>query len=693
MSFLNPVLWTALIPLLALPLVIHLLNKGFPRRFPFPSIELIKATLAQRSRVDRWRHWILLLLRMLFLGLLLLAFLLPIIKRFNADPAAAGQRHVLIVLDHSLSMEHRGDGPTSRERAEHEATKLIESLDPEDGVNVLLMDAVPTTCFVDFSQDHTEARRFLDHVPPGFSKADVNQANAFVARLVAKENSRTEIYYLSDFQRKNWANADFTALSPSAKLFFVDVGPVHRDNHAVLEARPAQAEILAGDTVPLEVTIGNFSDRPFDDRVTVTVDGRFSFNQDISIAPWSQSKTIVPVAVGGPGIHQCEVRLPADALEADDHYRLTLSVRQKQEILVVSDGTDDVHGSAYFLKTALNPFENEAGSLLPRIVSSGELTGARLAGVHQVFLTQVNHLGPDASAAVAKFMFDGGGVVYFLDGTADAENVSDLETAIGPNKMPMRLAQKKTAARTGTGAQQVARGDFHSRYLKLFQGTARQNLGLLEFYDYYQAAATGNGNVLLAYADDSPAMAELHHGLGTMLLMNFSVDEFSSNLSRQRMFPAWMHELVKALSADEPPPASYIVGEPLHADIWKKDLVEATLADPAGAAVTTVREPDGERYHVTFRPTQLGFYTVGKPRPAYAFAVNASPDESDLRPVDPDVLPKEFAGNHEAHFVAGADDFDALAHGRPLFHWFVIGAIGFLLLETGFQFFLRRKQA
>jgi hypothetical protein len=152
MSFLSPALFGVLIPLAALPVVIHLLNKGFPRRFQFPSVELIKATLARRSRVHRWRHWILLLLRTVFLLLLLFAFLQPMLPRFGSNPADQNRRQVLIVFDHSVSMEHRGDGPTSRERALHEASKLIDSLDPDDTVNVLLMEPAPATCFVDFSR-------------------------------------------------------------------------------------------------------------------------------------------------------------------------------------------------------------------------------------------------------------------------------------------------------------------------------------------------------------------------------------------------------------------------------------------------------------------------------------------------------------------------------------------------------------
>ncbi|MBE0540909.1 MAG: BatA and WFA domain-containing protein [Verrucomicrobia bacterium] len=693
MTFLNSALFAGLLPLLALPLVIHLLNKGFPKQFRFPSVDLIKETMARRSKVHQWRHWILLLLRTVFLALLLLAFLLPVIKRFNSNPAGQGGRHVLIVLDHSISMEHRGDGPTARERAMHEAAKLINSLDADDAVNVLLLRSSPATCFVDFSRDHSEANRFINQLKPGFTRADVNLANALAARLVSKEVSRPEIYYISDFQRKNWANVNFTALPPAARLFFVDTGATRRDNRAILDARMAQTQILAGDTVALEISVGNFSREPFNGNITVTVDQRYTFDQEISIAPWSEGRATVRVPAGGPGLHLCEVRLPSDALEHDNHFRLTLAVQEKEEVLIVSDGPNDTRSGAFFLRTALNPFENDTGSLLPRLITSGEISPSRLAGVRKVFFTQINRLSVEACEATARFLFQGGGLVYFLDGPADAENLAALERVIGPETMPLRLAEMHTASNVVSGAQQVVRGDFKSRYLKLFSGAARQNLALLEFYDYYRAGATGAGSVLLAYGDDSPAMAALHHGLGTALLLNFSVGEFSSNLARQRIFPAWMQELVKAVSADEPLPAAHVIGETLHAEVWRSEMRDHEFKNPAGASVTIKRVPDGERYKVTFTPDQLGFYTLGAPRLLYAFGINTSADEADLRPIDKDALPREFAAGREAHFVAGADDFDELARGRPLFHWFILAGVAVLLCESGFQLFLRRRTA
>ena len=158
------------------------------------------------------------------------------------------------------------------------------------------------------------------------------------ARLIGESAKRPEVYYISDFTRKKWADANFKMLPPAAKLFFVDVGPTRRDNRAILDVHPSQTEMLAGDTVPLEVSVGNFAAAPFSGRVTVTLDKKFSFDQEISIAPWSEEKITVPVSVGGRGIHQCEVRLPQDALEYDNRFALTLSVLEKEEVPIVTDG-------------------------------------------------------------------------------------------------------------------------------------------------------------------------------------------------------------------------------------------------------------------------------------------------------------------------------------------------------------------
>ena len=55
-------LWP-LLPLAGIPLLIHWLSRRYPKKFAFSSIDEIRRTLAGRSRVFRWRHLLMLLLR------------------------------------------------------------------------------------------------------------------------------------------------------------------------------------------------------------------------------------------------------------------------------------------------------------------------------------------------------------------------------------------------------------------------------------------------------------------------------------------------------------------------------------------------------------------------------------------------------------------------------------------------------
>ncbi|MES2571819.1 MAG: VWA domain-containing protein [Verrucomicrobiota bacterium] len=631
-------------------------------------------------------------MRTLFLLALLLAFLKPVLPQFGSNAQNKAGRSVLLVIDQSLSMEAKSEGLSCRQRAENEADKIFNTLGPDDAVNVMLVGSTATTCFVDFSRSHAEAERFVQGIGPGLGRADFSQANASAAHLLARAGQRAEIYYFSDFQRKNWANVDFSMLPPEARFFFVDVTRKPRENRAILGVTMNQSQVLAGDTVTLEIEIGNYCEQPMREPVKVVLDARVSFEKEVMVAPWSVAKLTIPVPPGAPGLHLCEVRIAPDDLSQDDLFFLTIPVLEKEGILIVSDAPDPKKDAVRYLKTALNPYENAAGSLLPQQLRTNEISAARLASVRKLFFTRAGVLNEATCKLLADFLFHGGGMVYFIDGDQDAANLLQLEKALLNVPLPLRIGSKRVAKNVGTGLQQISKGDFKSRFLRLFRGPQRQNLALLEFYDIHDASSTGSGQVLLHYADETPAVALLNHGLGTLLLMNFSVSEFSSNLARQRIFPAWMQDIVKNLASDEQVAASSLIGELVEDEVWKSELVNAPLRKPSGPLLTPRAESLGERVAISFVPDELGFYSMRGNRLLHAYGVNASPEESDLRAIDQALLPEQLGSRgQQAFFVQGQEDFQNLVLGRPIFHWFIFAALGLLLVELGFQHMVKGR--
>ena len=60
--------------------------------------------------------------------------------------------------------------------------------------------------------------------PPGLGRADLSQANALAARLLKGAGViQPEVYYLSDFQRRSWANVDFTALPAGERALSLSI--------------------------------------------------------------------------------------------------------------------------------------------------------------------------------------------------------------------------------------------------------------------------------------------------------------------------------------------------------------------------------------------------------------------------------------------------------------------------------------
>src|SRR6266446_2275042 len=105
MSFLAPFFLVGL-GAVAIPIVIHLIQRERKRVVEFPSLMFIRRIPYQSVRRRRIRHWLLLAMRATAVALLVLAFARPFFRQ-NALAAAAatgGAREVVILLDQSASM-------------------------------------------------------------------------------------------------------------------------------------------------------------------------------------------------------------------------------------------------------------------------------------------------------------------------------------------------------------------------------------------------------------------------------------------------------------------------------------------------------------------------------------------------------------------------------------------------------------
>src|SRR5918996_4160356 len=104
MGVLTPLFLVALAGL-AVPVIIHLIQREKKNVVEFPSLMFLRRIPYQSVRRRRIRHWALLMLRLAALALIVAAFARPFFRRDTLAAAAQqGAREVAILVDTSYSM-------------------------------------------------------------------------------------------------------------------------------------------------------------------------------------------------------------------------------------------------------------------------------------------------------------------------------------------------------------------------------------------------------------------------------------------------------------------------------------------------------------------------------------------------------------------------------------------------------------
>src|SRR5204863_2262623 len=140
MTFLQPIILWGL-PLVLLPVIIHLLNRMRHRPQPWAAMRfLVSATRSSVSNA-RLKQWLILALRVLAVLMLVLFLSRPLAGGWLGWALSPAPDAILLLLDRSASMETRvaGSAATKREEALRALSKAVEEF--QESSHVILMDS------------------------------------------------------------------------------------------------------------------------------------------------------------------------------------------------------------------------------------------------------------------------------------------------------------------------------------------------------------------------------------------------------------------------------------------------------------------------------------------------------------------------------------------------------------------------
>lgn len=450
-AFLNPLLLWA-VPLCAVPIVIHLLNRRRFQKVPWAAMEFLLAAMKRNRKRLRMEQWLVLLLRTL--AVLLLVFLVSR-PQLGGGTFLSARTHHVVVLDDSASMTQRAGSAALFERAQDRVRALADDLGEQRGGDLLSIVRTSRAGQPDLWAQRVGpelGRRtgaLLKELAVGDQACDLGAVLVATQKRAAevKEAGRTHYYVVGDLRAHDWATPDdkprplllqaLSALRADTDQVSVIATAGPPANLAVVDVRLLGRLAVVGVSTALAVDVQNFGLDPAPaGSLAVEVDGQSRVV--LPVPPLSPGeKVAIPIAhtFHQAGAHRIDAQIEAsEAFPLDDRRTLALDVADKSRVLLIDGQPDEDLGETFFLQAAFEPAESGVEVTVATDTATDELD---LATFDVVWMCNVQSPTASLCQRLEAFVAGGGGLVVTAGALVDAARYDELLWRSGQGLLPM----------------------------------------------------------------------------------------------------------------------------------------------------------------------------------------------------------------------------------------------------------------
>jgi len=456
MSFLQPWLLAAL-PLVALPIIIHLINQRRFQTIPWAAMMFLLAAQRMARGYSRLRQWLIMLFRMLVVAGLVMAVSRPLASGWLGLVAGGKADTTIVLLDRSPTMQETaaGSGQSKLETGRQQLVRILGTLSSNRWV---LIDGATRQA------RELESPKELANLPtagPASAPSDLPlMLQAAHDYIKTQRTGNTEVWICSDLRANDWSpdNGRWKALRDAFQTF----------------PQGVRFQLLA---YPQE-TAGNVTVRVTNVRRQVTKDGAELLVSVRLTRTGNAEKREIPLTLeieGGRSVVNIEmtgpqtdvrdhripieatrqrgygrVSIPADANAADNEFFFVFDDLPPRRTLVIAD--DPQAALPLQLAAGIPPDESLK-------CSAESLTVEQLPSVEWDQISLVLWQAPLPSGTPAElleaFVNRGGQVVFFPPrepGTAELFGEQWESWNDGPSKIETWRGDADLLARTQSGA-------------------------------------------------------------------------------------------------------------------------------------------------------------------------------------------------------------------------------------------------
>jgi Aerotolerance regulator N-terminal/von Willebrand factor type A domain len=629
MSFLTPLFLLGLAGL-AVPVIIHLIQRERKNVVHFPSLMFLQRIPYQSVRRRRIRNWPLLLLRLAALALIVAAFARPFLRRQAlAAAAAGGAREVVILVDRSYSMGY-GDRWT---RASAAARSAIGSIGQADRASIVFF-AAGADVALRSAADHGRLEAAVLTARPGSGATRYGPALKLAGSIISESPlPRREVVLISDFQRSGWQGAEGVRLPDGVALTAVPVGDAETANVTVTPVSMQRSTFSEQDRVTVTGGAVNHGAKAVANlEIALELDGRPVQTEHLNIEPnGSASVSFTPFTPAAQGTRGT-VRIGADALPLDNAFHFVVAPKQPVRV-VIADRPGSARDASLYLSRALSLGDDPAFDVSVKSIEGLSQDDLQRAAVVILNDTPV---APLAAERLGAFVARGGGLLVAAGerATWPAPGASAAVADILP-AAPAAMVDRTQGISGRLGALEYGNPIFEP-----FRAARSGDFSSARFYSYRSVAPVKDAQIVARFDDGAPALLERRVGNGRVLMWTSSLDLEWNDLPLKSVFLPFVHRMATTLAAYRNKPAWLTVGE-----VLEPARPAAVPGAARAASPRVVLTPSGERVALdgegpdVLELAEQGFYEIraqGRDAgPALTVASNLDLAESDLAPMDP----------------------------------------------------------
>jgi hypothetical protein len=653
MTFLNPLLLFG-VGAIAAPIIIHMLMNRRMKPVVWAAMRFLRAAVIKNQKKMNIEDIVLLVLRCLLLIVLALALARPVFRNAGAAMTGRGVETAVIALDNSYSMGQSDGGETRFEQARQAAEQVIDSMEPGSSVAVFLFSDVVKTVIPQPTYDLNLARKTVRDAALSDRGTDVDTAlKQAVSTLEGHSTGVERIYLVTDGQAAGWKQFDDitkTIQNPAISTSVILVGGPELHNLCVSDLQLADPMAAVGETAEFDVQVTNYGATDAKEvAVRLSVDEESASDQGVidSIPPGESKRLALFTKFDAAGYHTVTGSINADHLPTDDQRTIAVRAMDDVRVLLVTEDTNaaPAENSTYYLANALAPVapsDRESYLIKTKTISPGELDSTKLSDYEAVVLANVRAIPATSVEALAGYLKLGGGLILFPGDKTDA----DFYNGNFGKKLGMLPARLGTLRGNAGGAYlKLQSGDYTHRIVSIWNDPGAGTLGTAHFYRAYELKpATGRSDqagepqLVLKYADGTPAVIERTWGRGRVILFSSSADATWNDLPLHPAFVPLMERTLGDILERQDARLNVQVGSPFelvcNPDWVDKDAIITRAGEKEDTgSLRHIENVDGVPLLQYADTEKAGGYEAkvkSDPPATIKFAVQFDPAESDL---------------------------------------------------------------